>query len=276
MIPNPQRRPVTVAISTSDTPDLVPMGLSEGHFKEAMAEIALQLLAGGANLAYGGDLRVHGFAKLLFRLVTRYTLAADLKHTVRVTNHLAWPVHIRMPVDRIETLAAELRGTARLVLLGSDGTRLTMDARRRLPTREPTGREWRRGLTAMREFQRSSTDARVLLGGQVANYKGRMPDVAEEALLSLQARQPLFLIGGFGGCTRYVAEALDLAEPWAGSPNGWAGRRELEEWTSSDLNNGLTLEENQELATTPFIGVAVVLVLRGIHRLRRQEHAHTN
>ena len=236
-----------------------------------MAELALQLLAAGANLAYGSDLRVHGFTKLLFRLVTRYTLTADLKSTIRVTNHLAWPVHIRIPVDRIETLAADLRGTARLVLLGSDGTCLTMDARRRLPTREPTGQEWRQGLAAMREFQRSYTDARVLLGGRVADYKSRLPGVAEEALLSLQARQPLFLIGGFGGCTRDVAETLDLAEPSADSRNGWPGRRAFEEWTPPDLNNGLSLEENQALATTPFIGQAVMLVLRGIHRLRGQE-----
>lgn len=271
MIPAQQRQPMTVAISTSDTPDMVALGLSEGHLKEAMAELALQLLAAGANLAYGGDLRAHGFTKLLFRLVTRYTLTAELKRTVRVTNHLAWPVHIRMPVDQLETLAAELRGTARLVLLGSDGTCLTMEARRRLPTREPTHKEWRQGLTTMREFQRSATDARVLLGGQVANYKGRMPGVAEEALVSLHARQPLFLIGGFGGCTRDVAETLDLAEPWAGSRNGWPGRREFAEWTSPDLNNGLSLEENQALATTPFIGEAVVLVLRGIYRLRGRE-----
>ena len=277
MIPTRQRRPMTVAISTSDTPDMVALGLSEGHLKEAMAELALQLLAAGANLAYGGDLRAHGFTTLLSRLVTRYTLTADLKSTIRVTNHLAWPVHIRMPVDRIETLAADLRGTARLVLLGSDATRLAMDARRRLPTREPTSHEWRQGLTAMREFQRSSTDIRVLLGGQVANYKGRMPGVAEEALLSLQARQPLFLIGGFGGCARDVAETLDLAEPWAGSRNGWPGRREFEEWTSHDLNNGLSLEENQALATTPFIGQAVMLVLRGMsHRLRGQEREQTD
>lgn len=267
MIPTPQGRPVTVAVSTSDSPDLVAMGLSEGHFREAMAEIALQLLAGGANLAYASDLRVHGFAKLLSRLVIRYTLTADLEHTVRVTNHLAWPVHIMMPHNRLEALEAELRGTARLVLLGSDGTRLTMDARRRLPTHQPTGREWCRGLTAMRKFQRSSTDARVILGGQVATYRGRIPGVAEEALLSLQAGQPLFLIGGFGGCTRDVAETLRLAGPWAGSRNRWPGRREFEEWTSSDLNNGLTFEENQALATTPFIGQAVVLVLRGVHRL---------
>ena len=276
MTPIQQRKPITVAISTSDSPDMTALGLSEGHLKEVMAELALQLLAAGANLAYGGDLRAHGFTQLLFQLVMRYTPTADLKSTVRVTNHLAWPVHIAMPVDRIATLATELRGAAELVLLGSDGTRLAMDARRGLATREPSDDEWFSGLTAMREFQRSSTDIRVLLGGQVTNYKGRMPGVAEEALVSLRARQPVFLIGGFGGCTRDVAETLDLVEPWAGSRNGWPGRQELQEWTSQDLNNGLSLQENETLACTPFIGQAVMLVLRGVHRLRQQRRQQTH
>ena len=275
MIPIEQREPVTVAISTSDSPDMAALGLSEGHLKEATAELALQLLAAGTNLAYGGDLRAHGFTQLLFQLVLRYTSTSDLKSTVRVTNHLAWPVHIGTPVDRIEALAAELRGAAELVLLECGGLPLAMDTRRELPTREPSEDEWLSGLTAMREFQRTSTDARVLLGGQVANYKGRMPGVAEEALVSLRAGQPVFLIGGFGGCARDVAETLGLVEPWAGSRKGWPGRRNFEEWTGRDLNNGLSSQENEVLASTPFIGQAVMLVLRGVHRLHKQERKRT-
>ena len=271
MSPADRQAPITIAISTSDSPDMAALGLSEGHLTEATAELALQLLASGANLAYGGDLRAHGFTRLLFQLVLRYTSTSDLQDAVRVTNHLAWPVHIRMPVDQIDQLATELRGAADLVLLGCDGTRVAMDARRKLPSRDPTEEEWRSGLTAMREFQRSSTDARVLLGGQVGNFKGSMPGLAEEALVSLRAGQPVFLIGGFGGCARDIAETLGLVGPWDGSRNGWAGRRLLEEWTGGDLNNGLSAEENRALASTPFIGQAVMLVLRGVNRLREQK-----
>ena len=48
------------------------LGLSEEHLQDAMTEIALQLLSSGKSLAYGGDLRVHGFTELLFELVERY------------------------------------------------------------------------------------------------------------------------------------------------------------------------------------------------------------
>ena len=51
----------------------------------------------------------------------------------------------------------------------------------------------------MRVFQRFFIDARLLLGGQVDNRKGRMHEVAERVLLASQSRQPMFLIGGFRG-----------------------------------------------------------------------------
>ena len=262
---------MTVAVSTSDSPDMHALGLSEGHLKEATAELALQLLAVDVNLAYGGDLRTYGFSELLFELVLRYTSNADLKrNTLRVTNHLAWPVHIGTPIDQIDELIADLQGTASVVLLGCDGTPLTIDARHNLPTHSPSRNEWIAGLTAMRKLQSSFTDARVLLGGQVTNFRGHMPGVAEEAMLSLRVKQPLFLIGGFGGCTRDIAETLGLVEPWDLSRNCWPSRNELKQWTGQDLNNGLTAGENELLASTPYMGQIIVLILRGIHRLRQQ------
>lgn len=48
---SPIQQPMTVAISTSDSPDMAALGLSEGHLKEATAELALQLLAADLNLA---------------------------------------------------------------------------------------------------------------------------------------------------------------------------------------------------------------------------------
>ena len=96
-------------------------------------------------------------------------------------------------------LSTAHREAEELVLRSRDGPPLKMDARRGLTTCEPSDDEWSSGLTAMRQFRRSSTDAPVLLGGQVTNYKGRLSGVAEEALVSLGAGQPVFVMGGFGG-----------------------------------------------------------------------------
>ena len=93
------------------------------------------------------------------------------------------------------------------------------------------------------------------------------PESAEEALLSLQSGQALFLVGGFGGCTRDIAETLELVEPRAGSDARWPGRQAFEQWGVGDLHNGLSNEENRLLARTPYVQEAVDLVLRGIGSL---------
>jgi hypothetical protein len=166
-----------------------------------------------------------------------------------------------MTADDLNRFTDDLAGTAELVCLTLNGRRLTLDQRLELVRREPTETEWAKGLTAMRQVMREETHARIVLGGRVDQHKGVMPGIAEEALLSLQARQPLFLMGGFGGCARDIAETLGLAAPWAGSRPAWPGREAFEAF---DLSNGLTVEENSTLARTPHVDQAVTLILRGL------------
>lgn len=256
-----------IAISTSESPDMPALGLSDEHLRDAMAEIARHLLALGARLVYGGDLRQHGFSELLFELVARHRRDADEgDDRTGVVNYLAWPVHILKPVGDLEKAAADLAGSAELVCLRLDGARLPMPERRRLAPQQPTEAEWSNGLTAMRRTMLAETHARIVLGGRVDNYKGVMPGIAEEALLSLQKGQPLFLMGGFGGCARDIAETLGLVTPWATSRSAWPGQTTFHPFSSAHLNNGLTPEENATLARTPHVDQAVTLILRGLLR----------
>ena len=228
--------PKVVALSTSESSDMAVFGFSKGHLREAVAEFAIYLLASGARLAYGGDLRSGGFTKLLFELVMRYGPQEETSD--RVTDYLAWPVHIRMIADDLDALDAELQGFAQLALIGDDGGRMSMEDRRMIQSHEPDDDEWSAGLTSMRRVMRQETDARVVLGGRVEDYKGCMPGIAEEALLSFESGQPVFLIGGFGGCTRDIAETLGLVDAWAGSRPAWPGRQRFERYGPGDLCNG--------------------------------------
>ena len=47
-----------IAVAISDSPDMAGLGLAPEHLRDAMAEIARHLLALGARLVYGGDLRM--------------------------------------------------------------------------------------------------------------------------------------------------------------------------------------------------------------------------
>jgi hypothetical protein len=244
------------------------LGLSEEHLRDAMAEIARHLLALGARLVYGGDLRQHGFSELLFELVARHRRDADEgDDRTGVTNYLAWPVHILKPAAEIETVAADLEGSAQLVCLRLDGVRMPMPERRGMAPRQPTEAEWSGGLTAMRRTMLAETNARIVLGGRLDNFKGAMPGIAEEALLSLQGGQPLYMMGGFGGCARDIAETMGLVQPWAVLRAAWPGRAAFRSFAVDDLNNGLTAEENETLAQTPHVDQAITLILRGMARV---------
>jgi hypothetical protein len=254
-----------IAISTSESPDMPALGLSEEHLRDAMAEIARHMLALGARLVYGGDLRQYGFSELLFELVARHrrdTRGGD--DQIGVTNYLAWPVHIGKPFCDLQAFAADLEGAAELVCLTLDGVRMPMDERRKLAQWTPTDVEWSHGLTAMRRTMLLETHARVVLGGRVDQYKGAMPGIAEEALLSMRGGQPLFLLGGFGGCARDIAESMGLIAPWAAPRPAWPGRTAFEGFHDVDLRNGLTPEENIILACTPHVDQAILLIIRGL------------
>ena len=83
-----------------------------------------------------------------------------------------------------------------------------------LPTHEPDDNEWTEGLTKMRTVMREETHARIVLGGRVESYKGRMPASPKNAFITSGA-SAIFLLGGFGGCTR------DIAEPSGWQRHGW-------------------------------------------------------
>ena len=258
-----------VAIAISDSPDMEALGLAPEHLRDAMAEIARHLLAMGARLVYGGDLRTNGFTELLFELVARYRRDADVgDDRPAVVNYLAWPVVMSKPAAEMHSLVEELTGLAELHLLDRHGADLPLTTLDNPARPAVTDADWMIALTAMRNVMTRASDARIVLGGRTEGYKGRMPGIAEEALTALQAGQPLFLLGGFGGCARDIAAALNLMALPAGVAN-WAGYDEFGQYDGGDLRNGLSAEENAMLARTVHVDEAVALVLRGLLRLSR-------
>jgi hypothetical protein len=254
-----------IAISISDTPDMSVRGLGKEHLEDAMTEIARHLLAWSAQLAYGGDLRPGGFTELLFELVNRYRRNEHVERIV-VRNFLAWPVHASIPSSKVEDWRAALDGVAELVLLALDGKPMN-DNRGREPL-EPTPSEWRNGLTAMRKRMASETDARVVLGGRTTGFRGRLPGIAEEALIQVENKAPLYVLGGFGGCGLAIARAMDLEH--ANGDAVWDGIESFPRYRAADLRNGLDDEENRALARTVYADEASALIMRGLLRIFAQ------
>jgi hypothetical protein len=256
----------TVAVSISESPDMKVLGLAEEHLDDAMSEVARHLLAMGARLVYGGDLRPKGFTELLVEIAIRHSRDTDGRPAQAVfTNYFPWSVHVHLSAEELKQRREAVEGLAELVFLRADGSEMTFEERQRLTPREPTAEERTQGLTSMRDLVTGVSDARVVLGGKVTDFGGRMPGVAEESLCALRAGQPLFLLGGFGGCARDIAEEIGLA-PAGGRRRDWPGRGDFANFTADGLRNGLGVGENTTLATTVHVEQAVTLILRGLLR----------
>lgn len=256
-----------IGLSISESPEMGILGLGKEHLEDAMTEIARHLLACGASLAYGGDLRPGGFTNLLFEVVNRHRSNSTIEKS-SVTNFLAWPVHVSMSVLEIEERRAALEGVAELVLLAPDGSEQTTNER--APNRQLTTTDWEYGLTAMRKAMASAVDARIVLGGRTTEFRGRLPGIAEEALIQLQNKAPLYVLGGFGGCSFDIANAMGLSRDRRDLAN-WNGLEDFASHSSSDLRNGLDSVENFTLANTIHIDQAVALILRGLLRIKKRK-----
>ena len=257
-----------IALSISDSSDLAVMGLAKEHLEDAMTEIARHLIACGATLAYGGDLREGGFTELLFEIVNRYRANKD-SDKILVSNYLAWPVHVSMEEGAIRKWQNALQGLARLILLTEDGNEIALADR--APVKgAPDEDEWKRGLTAMRETMASNIKARIVLGGQTAKYRGRLPGIAEEALIQMTRKAPLYVLGGFGGCARDLVSLMGISQrdhSRSATAGKWAASEAFRKFGVSDLNNGLSVEENRQLADTVYPDQAMALVLRGLMKV---------
>jgi hypothetical protein len=277
-----------IGLSISDSADLEMRGFGPSHLRDAASEFARFLLAAGATLAYGGDLRQGGFTEVLFELLTAYR-AISGEAVEAIQSYLAWPIHL----DLDATQRARLKNTACFHPIKPPAN-LGVDPTTKVPPTTPENRvAWTRSLTAMRERMNAEIHARLFLGGQ-ARGLGKYPGLAEEALLALRAGKPVYLIGAFGGCAEAVIEALrgnkpaaftldyQVADPVSGAainlynsqlpPNGEpidykALTAEFEGFGIAGLNNGLDAAENERLLTTINLPEMIALVLRGIGRL---------
>ena len=133
-------------------------------------------------------------------------------------------------------------------------------------------------------------DFRISAGGRLTGYKGWMPGVLEEIVVSVEMGKPIFLIGGFGGVTRSVCRLIkekavpeELSFEWQtkhnptlsnmlcfGAPRGFDYKQKyqqsLEILMNADLRNGLCADENARLFESPFADEVIHLILKGIRK----------
>ena len=266
---------VRVAISASESPDLARLGFVETHFRLAFAEIARAALVSGGKLCYGGNLDPDGYTSLLSHELQRYS-----RRDKPLQICLAWPEHRKLTQEEFDRQKDSLGLLGDILCLDPEGNPFVWGPEGKGAPEIITDDGLRqRSLTSLRRYMAHHTDARVLIGGRGEGFQGRIPGILEEALCSIDAGQPLYLAGGFGGVTWDIVKGLGLDDgTWLPSREDAfqqdarfrAGMAELSECAKKsnyDLGaNGLSLEENRRLAATHRPSEIAALVSLGLGR----------
>ena len=221
-----------ITVSISESEDIARFGMSAAHFATLTDEIHLYLLLAGLKIAYGGALKgsmtaASNFTLRLFDLVRGYSKLAESVSAPplrgAVMNVAPWPLRLEYG-DEEWRLFDDASGSLAEYQEGPRPGELAMRDDELFDKGGPAGGHtsetplcryaWARGLTLMREKITELSQARLVIGGKLANFSGVIPGVVEEAYLSLKGGKPLFVVGGFGGAARAVCDQLrGLARP---------------------------------------------------------------
>jgi len=275
LLPHDALRGMRLGISVSESPDLARLGLLETHFKLALGELARCVLVSGGELAYGGSLRPDGYTSFLVQELHRYSRRdRPLRLCLSCNEHRS----LTLSALAGQKVALGLFGS--MVCLDADGHEVDPAVgRAEMPSAALDVATQGKALTSLRRYMAACTHGRILLGGRREGFQGDMPGVLEEALITLEHRQPIYLAGGFGGVTLDIIAALGVDDTsWLPlSPTAPANDARLaaglaklahlraaQDWPG--LNNGLTDNENVQLARTYRPSEIAALISLGLGR----------
>ena len=276
-----------VAISISVSPDSLSLGIGKAMFEDLSVELARHLLVSGAHLVYGGDLRPGGFTELFKDLAYQYGIYEKDKTLKNYfTNYLAWPIYIGMtPATQAEYKSCRVHCQKAAI---PDTIPSDLHGQMVPPNTVEKLYYWAESLKAMRQEMESNIDARIILGGRVAGFKGYMPGLYEEAINAANSKHPIYLLGGFGGAAYRLIKLIKgetTSEEMLGECCSYSSYQEFVSFLDKEkeqmnfnaldvfsnnmdvLKNGLTKEDNERLFVTTNVTEIIALVLKGLHSL---------
>ncbi|MET4602075.1 hypothetical protein ABIB90_001542 [Bradyrhizobium sp. JR4.1] len=264
-------RGVQIAVSVSESEDLARLGLVETHFRLALGELARSVLVSGGKLAYGGRIHPEGYTAMLMKELQRYN-----RRDRPLSICLAWQEHRELSKGELQKQIDELGLLGEIICLDAEGRPVPWDDRANAPVPETDAKVRRQALSGLRRYMAQHANGRVIIGGKRSNFEGEMPGVLEEAIASVEMRQPLYVVGGFGGISADVAvrigflnadwlpqmyRAVDIDNRALGALDHLLDLRR-EGWPDNGLSDG----ENAQLATTYRPSEIAALISLGLGR----------
>ena len=189
------------------------------HLYTAQEEIAKYLLYTKNKIIYGGDISYKSefnFVRILAQIADSYG-----NRDVPIINHVCYPLdkNVNINIKAEYNTIIEFREFNELRVKHDDEIMPYSHLEALIP--------FANNLSLMRTMMAKNTDARIMLGGKHTGYLGKYPGLLEEAYYTLKEGKPLFLIGGFGGISKFI---IDLRK-------GLVVKELTFEWQKEDKNN---------------------------------------
>ncbi|WP_423807868.1 TIR domain-containing protein [Photobacterium damselae] len=277
---------IGISISDPSNSEMNYIGISSEYLKRISQSLSQYILFKNGSVVYGGDLRPAGHTEFIFdeAMVVQDRMKTN---AIKVYNYLAWPLYLANEEELCDWIAKynSIASFVRVPL--PDEIINQIDNKKFLPPDSIENKIiWCKSLTYMRRKLIANTNARVCIGGLLTGYKGVCPGVLEEILLAIEAEQPIYLLGAFGGAVEKVCQLIKNSEvcdeftyDWQLSKSddyqkvnkvvgfNWKTRiDELKKFDLKDLSrlNGLSPDENITLFNTLDVSVAMNLIFKGL------------
>lgn len=194
-----------VGISVSDSDEFKQLGFSEMHQKDITIEMTRYLLVNGAQLVYGGDLRKDGYTYAFSELSFQYRQKSEHDKS-HYTNYFGWPIYNNLQ----NSDEAEFKKNRVEIKKVPAPKEIPDEIKNKFVPADSIENKvyWAKSMSKMRSEMIRDTDARVIIGGKLSTYKGFYPGIIEEGYLTVKAKQPLFLLGAFGGASSLIIRAI--------------------------------------------------------------------
>lgn len=274
-----------IAISISESTDLPALGIGEELYKDLTIEITRHLLKANGKLIYGGDLRTKGYTELFKELSNQYgQLEKAETDVIYIQNYLSWPLFNNVTLEQKADYL-----NSRIKLVASDVGEYVQphEISDYLPPSSLENRlKWASSLSKMRCQMVENSIARIVVGGKTKGFTGYMAGVVEECKIALESKQPVFIVGAFGGAAHMLSEVFEkkaYSKSLLDKANEYDNYKELYDWCEkndrhinyeffdsisiTDLNNGLTEVENTVLFHSVDVIEIVSLILKGLNNI---------
>ena len=253
----PQNRPLegmAIGISISEGEDLASTGFTAADIDLVTVELCRRLVASGAQVVLGHQWRPGGIMEQITQFARAYHTESGGPEQPIVHSVMAWP-------DRAS-------------LSDYDREKLK-DLVRIYEAEVPLGRG--EALTAMRQQITQIANARICLSGKMKSYDGAIPGLIEEAFLSIEKGQPVYISAMMGGAAAALIECIrgrrevhtlfpPTAEVSARIPHFFDSNPEQSYETIAKLCR-LYPDELEELFSAQNLDTIIQLSTRGMSRL---------